>query len=444
MAAMSSDYTDRLFALLSGVQEYISRYCPSLIREGAQTSAGGREDPGTGELLRSYIEQYIRQNGADIPGAGREQVVDRLYNEMAGYGILTDYLKSDDIEEININGWDDIALTLRDGRIVKSPERFFSPTHAEDIVRRLLRHSGMILDSAMPLSQGHLPGNNRVTAVKAPLIDEDRGVAVSIRLLHNSEIGLPEIIRSGMASAEMVSFLRLLARYGVSFVIAGATSSGKTTLLGAILGDMPSDKRIFTIESGARELSLIRRGPDGRVTNNVVHTISRPSENEKQNIRQEDLVVASLRYNPDIVCIGEMRDVEAYAAVEAAMTGHTVVSTVHSGSGEAAHTRIALLCQRKFPIDFSTSMLQAAEAFPVVVYCGRPEGHSRRVMDITECQSDYSGGTRRYRCLYRYELSPDGGRGRFAPADPASSSLRKRLAEHGAPPGLLSQFPFDV
>ena len=53
-----------------------------------------------------------------------------------------------------------------------------------------------------------------------------------------------------------------------------------------------------------------------------------PSENESADISQEDLVVASLRFNPDIIVVGEMRDTEAYAAVEASLTGHTVVSTI--------------------------------------------------------------------------------------------------------------------
>lgn len=423
-------------ALLSDVQEYISKNCAGLLSDGTP-------DRDASELLRAYIDQYLRQHGADIPGVTREDLVGRIYGEMAGYGILTDYLASEDIEEININGWDDIALTLRDGRIIKAPERFFSPAHAEDIVKRLLRHSGMILDSAVPMSQGHLPGNDRITALKPPLIDQDRGVAVSIRLLHNSDMDIRRIVRSGMASPEMAAFLRLLCRYGVSFVIAGATSSGKTTLLNAVLGDMPDSKRIFTIESGARELSLVRRNPAGRVTNNVIHTISRPSDNERQDIRQEDLVVASLRYDPDIVCVGEMRDVEAYSAVEAAMTGHTVVSTVHSGAGESAHMRIALLCQKKFPIDFSTSMLQVSQAFPVVVCCGRQEGGTRRIMDITECVSNYSDGSRRYRRLFGYEIGWDGGQGRFVTGEAASFGLKKRLAEHGAPGGILSQFSFE-
>ena len=425
--------------LLILIQQRLTSSCPELFSDKIRPMNTSDDDR---ELLVSLIGQQIRELGAAVKNMTRAELTERLYNEMAGYSILTPWLSSSDLEEININGWDDIALTLRDGRIIKAPEHFFSPSHAEDIVRRLLRNSGMILDSSAPLSQGHLPGNNRITALKAPLIDSDRGVCASIRLLSHSSINLQSLINRGMATPEMISFLRLICRYGVSFVVSGATSSGKTTLLNAVLADMPDDKRIFTIESGARELSLLRQNSAGKITNNVVHTISRPSDNERQDIKQEDLVVASLRYNPDIVCIGEMRDVECYAAVEAAMTGHTVVSTVHSGSGESAHLRIALLCQKKFPIDFNLSMFQAAQAFPIVVYCGKNEDNVRRIIDISECVSDYSGN-RSYRTLFRYNPGTGERDGRFECCASASAALRKKLTEHGAPSGMLDQFGFD-
>ena len=64
---------------------------------------------------------------------------------------------------------------------------------------------------------------------------------------------------------------------------------------------------IEALESGSRELALVRI-EDGQIVNNVVHTLSRPSDNETYDIAQEDLVVASLRFNSDIVVVGEIRD----------------------------------------------------------------------------------------------------------------------------------------
>lgn len=420
--------------LLAKVQEHISNQYSQALKTKEKF-----------DQIKPYIVKLLREKGYYVEGVSTETLVDELYSEMVEYSFLTPYLGRDDVEEININGWDDVAITYTDGRIVKD-RHFYSPRHSIDVVKRLLQHSHMIIDDAKPMQQGHLPNNTRVTALKCPLVDEDRGIAVSIRLLHPNKVSRREMILRNTVTNKMMDFLCMLLRYGVSFVVAGATSSGKTTLLNAILSSIPDDKRIFSIESGARELSLVRRDEEGKVTNNVVHTLSRPSENEANNISQEDLVVASLRFNPDVVVVGEMRDVEAYSAVEAALTGHTVVSTIHAYAAESAHTRLALLCQKRFAIDFNLSLMQAAQAFPVVVYAHKLEDNSRKVMDISECLVDEKGN-RQYRTLFRYVISHNeiiDGKfkidGYFEQTNIMSDNLKNKLIHFGVPLDLLEYF----
>jgi pilus assembly protein CpaF len=420
--------------LLQSVQKYISQNYAAALTDSTKISQ-----------LKPYIEKFLRDNGYTVEGCSFKELTDKLYGEMAEYSVLTKYLGRDEIEEVNINGWDDIAITYVDGHIEKAAEHFYSPQHAVDIVKRLLHHSGMIIDNAAPMSQGHLPGNTRITALKEPIVDEERGISVSIRLLHPSRVNRQEIVRSGNATQKMIDFLCMCLRYGVSFVVAGATSSGKTTLLNALLTSIPDDKRIFTIEAGSRELSLLRV-KNGQIVNNVVHTLSRPSDNPTYDITQEDLVVASLRFNPDIVVVGEMRDVEAYSAVEASLTGHTVVSTIHASAADAAHMRLALLCQKRFPINFQTSLMQAGQAFPLVVYAHKLEDNTRKIMDISECVITQNG-EREYHTLFRYnitknELVGDEFKieGNFEQPELMSDNLRRRLMQFGAPQETLNRF----
>lgn len=418
--------------LLSNVQQYISsRYSAALTNDQSQ--------------LSSYIEKYIRDNDYEVDGLTREKLIQKLYSEMAEYSILTPFLGKDNIEEININAWDDIAVTYTNGKIVKLKEHFHSSQHAVDIVKRLLHHSGMIIDNAAPMSQGHLPNNTRITALKAPIVDEDVGVSVSIRLLHPSRVNKEQIVKTGTATQKMIDFLCMCMRYGISTVVAGATSSGKTTLLNALLSTIPDNKRVFTIESGSRELSLVRR-KGSKIVNNVVHTLSRPSDNEAYDITQEDLVVASLRFNPDIVCVGEMRDVECYSAVEASLTGHTVVSTVHAFAADAAHMRIALLCQKRFPIDFGTSLMQAGQAFPLVVYSHKLENNERKIMDISECEI-LPDGERKYHTLFRYHITRNEyvkgkfvTEGYFEQPEIMSEAMQRKLLQFGVPQNELAKF----
>lgn len=424
-----------LSSLVPLCQSFIARNYSAAIIDKSKT-----------EELKAYIGKYLYDTNYSVDGFDTKELVERLFEEMAEYSILTKHLADPDIEEININGWDDVALTHLDGRIEKAKEHFFSPTHAIDIVKKLLQHSGMIIDNAAPIAQGHLPNNTRVTALKEPIVDADRGIAVSIRMLHPQRVDRESLLQTESITEEMLYFLEVCLRYGVSFVVAGRTSSGKTTLLNSLLGSIPDGKRIYTIESGARELSLIKRDGNGKVINNVVHTLSRPSDKEAYDISQEDLVMAALRFDPDIICVGEMRDAEAHSAVEASSTDHTVVTTVHGGGGRYAHRRIAFLSQRRFPIDMKISMQQAALAFPVVVFAHKLEDNSRKVMDISECVV-HDDGELEYRTLYRYQINSNeykDGRfhiiGEFIKENSPSDYLCTKLLRGGIPQEILHKF----
>ena len=424
-----------LSSLVPLCQSFIARNYSAAIIDKSKT-----------EELKAYIGKYLYDTDYSVVGFDTKELVERLFEEMAEYSILTKHLADPDIEEININGWDDVALTHLDGRIEKANEHFFSPTHAIDIVKKLLQHSGMIIDNAAPIAQGHLPNNTRVTALKEPIVDANRGIAVSIRMLHPQRVDRESLLQTESLTEEMLYFLEVCLRYGVSFVVAGRTSSGKTTLLNSLLGSIPDGKRIYTIESGARELSLIKRDQNGKVVNNVVHTLSRPSDKEAYDISQEDLVMAALRFDPDIICVGEMRDAEAHSAVEASSTDHTVVTTVHGGGGRYAHRRIAFLSQRRFPIDMKILMQQAALAFPVVVFAHKLEDNSRKVMDISECVV-HDDGELEYRTLYRYKINSNeykDGRfhiiGEFIKENTPSDYLCTKLLRGGIPQEILQKF----
>ena len=422
--------------LLTKTQEMISRKYPSVLTDITKR----------GEM-KNYISQYLYDTGYSVKGITPKATVERLYAEMAEYSILTPFLSDPNIEEININGWDDIALTFLDGRIVKSEETFFSPSHATDIVKKLLQHSNMTIDNASPKAEGHLPNNTRITVLKTPIVDEDRGIAASIRMLHPKRVDREALLACDSLTEEMLSFLEMCLRYGVSFVTAGRTSSGKTTVNNVILSSLPDNKRIYTIENGAREIFLVKRDETGRVVNNVVHTLSRPSEKSGSNITQESLVVTSLRFDPDVICIGEMRDSEASSAIEASSTDHTVITTVHGAGGKHAHQRIAFLALKGMKTDdIHIALQQTALAFPVVVFAHKLENNARKIMDITECVV-HDDGELEYRVLYRYTIRSNIYRdgqftidGEFVKENIISDSLCEKLLRGGVPTPLLEGF----
>ena len=286
--------------------------------------------------------------------------------------MLTKYIFGTGIEEINVNSWRDIEVLYANGETVKLEEHFDSPEHAVNVIRRMLHVSGMVLDNASPAVLGHLSKNIRIAVLKTPLVDEDVGVTASIRIVNPQNMQKEDFVKGGTATGPMLDFLAACLRYGVSVCVAGATGSGKTTVAGWLLTTIPDNKRIFTIENGSRELDLVRE-KDGRVCNSVIHTITRESENAKQNIDQDMLLDMALRYHPDIICVGEMRSAEAYAAQEAARTGHGVLTTIHSNSSQATWRRMVTLCKRKHEMADDTLMDLVTEAFPIVVFAKQLE-----------------------------------------------------------------------
>ncbi len=430
-----ADAEGRDFAsVLKEVQAYLSKEYSSLV------TAEGSEDARA--QIRRFAGKYIQDHRISVPGMDTETLIAAIYSEMAEFGFLTKYIYGEGIEEIDINAWDDVEVQFAGGVTEKLAEHFDSPEHAINVVRRMLHVSGMVLDDASPSVLGHLSKNIRIAVLKTPIVDEDVGVAASIRIVNPQSMKKQDFIKGGTATGQMLDFLAQCIRYGISVCVAGATSSGKTTLLGWLLTTIPDGKRIYSIENGSRELALVRR-KEGRVVNSVIHTLTRDSENERQRVDQIALLDMALRFNPDIIVVGEMRGPEANAAQEAARTGVAVVTTIHSMSCDATYRRMVSLCKRAVDMGDDTLMGFVTEAYPIVAFCKQLENKDRRLMEIMECEI-LPDGTRKFRPLFQYQITEnrvENGKfiikGSHRQVNPISEGLARRLMENGMPQEML-------
>lgn len=420
--------------ILQEVQEYISGKYAMLI-----TDDGKRQK----EQVMAYISKYLLDYSLSVEGLSLDELVQKLYTEMAEYSFLTKYLFRNDIEEININSWQDIKVTYSSGEIMPTDEHFKSPSHAIDVIRRLLHKSGMILDSSQPIVVGHLSERIRITALGQGVIDNHIGVAVSIRIINPKKLVKEDFIKYHTASSEMLDFLSFAHRYGESMCLTGATSSGKTTLMSWILSTLPDNKRIYTIENGTREFNLVKKNDSGEVINNVIHTVTRLSDDPRQNINMVKLLETGLTVNPDYICVAEMKSEEAFFAQEAARTGHGVTTTIHASSCIATYYRMVTLCKQRYDMDEKTLYNLVTEAFPIVAFCKRLEDNTRHIMEITECVIE-PDGSRSINTLYKFNVTDnkvvDGKPrivGQYEKVNNISEIMQKRLLENGMPKYLL-------
>ena len=417
--------------ILEDVQRYFA--------ENHAVAIAGEGDKG-GELLQELMTQYLVKRRYTVEGLSTEELVERLYEDMAGYSFLKKWIYlTPGVEEVNINAYNDIEVIMNSGRSVKIPEKFSSPQHAIDVVRRMLSSCGMILDDTMPSVVGYLDKNIRISVDKTPIVDPDVGLNASIRIVNQQTVSKEKLLESGSATSEMLEFLTACIRYGVSVCIAGSTGSGKTTIMAWLLSQVPNNRRLITIEEGSREFDLVRRDENGRIANSVVHLLTRPHENPALNINQDFLLERVLRKHPDVIGVGEMRSAaESLAAAESSRTGHTVCTTIHSNSCASTYRRMMTLAKRKYMMSDEVLMQIMVEAYPIVVYTKQLEDRSRKIMEIIEGEG-YEDGRLIYRSLYKYEVADntidENGEphvvGRHRKGYDISGNLRKRFLDNG-------------
>lgn len=417
------------------ILEDVQKYCTA---NHADTLSGEADPENATRLLKEFILQYLMKCSYGIEGTSTEELCENLYEDMAGFSFLKKWIYKKGIEEVNINAYNDIEVIMSGGRSMKIPDKFKSPQHAIDVIRRLLSTCGMVIDDTMPSVIGYLDKNIRISVDKTPIVDADVGINASIRIVNQQSISREKLIASGSATEEMLDFLVCCIRYGVSVCIAGSTGSGKTTVMSWLLSMVPDNRRLITIEEGSREFDLVKRDDQGHIMNSVVHLLTRPHETPSLNIDQDILLERVLRKHPDVIGVGEMRSAkEALSVAESSRTGHTVVTTIHSNSAEATYRRMMTLAKRKYDMADDILMQIMVEAYPVVVFTKQLEDGSRKIMQIIEGK-DYLNSALAYRTLYQYNVADNrivDGKikviGRHQKLGNISDNLKKRLLDNG-------------
>jgi pilus assembly protein CpaF len=361
------------------------------------------------EKLKDLIMRYLNSEQLVAKDKGNiSELVDAIYYDMAGMGLLSPYLQDTDTEEINVNGYGGIWVLYRD-RKVRLNETFGTPEACSNIVRKMSRFGNVILDGSKPIGDSFIARGVRMSGAISPCVDPDAGAIASIRKQKPSFITRENLIEWDTATAEELDFLTLCVNNGVSVAIAGATGSGKTADMGYILSCVPPDKRIVTIED-TRELSLAKFDENGVMINDVIHLLTKEEPNP---ISMLDLLKLSLRLHPEILVPAEMRGKEALTVQEAGRTGHTIVSTLHANSARTAYDRILTMC-----LEAGTSLSEErllkniVEAFPIMLFKMQLPDKSRKYMEIFEAtgveNGEVTGNTLYKYVIDHYERDKDG------------------------------------
>ncbi|MBP9158907.1 MAG: P-type conjugative transfer ATPase TrbB [Sphingobium sp.] len=245
----------------------------------------------------------------------------------------------------------------------------------ERIIRLVASHARTEVHGEKPIVSAELPpysegrAGERFEGVLPPV---SLAPCFSIRKPATRLYTLDHYVADGIMTEASADLLRMAVTQRFNILVAGGTSSGKTTLVNALLAEMAwVDSRIILIED-TRELQS--PAPD-----TVALRTRSAGANSVGNVSMADLVRSTLRLRPDRIIIGEVRGPEALDMLKAWNTGHPGgIATVHANSAASALTRIEQLVQEAV---VTVPRKLIAQAIDIIVFIsGR--GSERRIASI--------------------------------------------------------------
>jgi type II secretory ATPase GspE/PulE/Tfp pilus assembly ATPase PilB-like protein len=297
----------------SGYRDYMQLYNPPKKVEYANISISAKGD----EQLIAQVSATLEQVRADDMLAYLVQQAHRLNASDIHMEVQADHTRI----RFRIDGVLHVIARI-------NPDKY-------RILIAAIASAGNVSTSSDEAQQGHIA--EKVTMADGSPVDVNvrletvptiNGIDVVMRLF-NMEQSMYNLDRLGLSPNERATIDGIIAKPSGLVLVVGPTGSGKTTTLYSMLNSLNNDERkIITIEDPVEYRFA------------GISQLSVTSQNSKET-SFADKLRATLRLDPDIVMVGEVRDMDtAKTALQAALTGHLVLSTFHASSAAAALVRL--------------------------------------------------------------------------------------------------------
>ncbi|HET6153831.1 MAG TPA: TadA family conjugal transfer-associated ATPase [Marmoricola sp.] len=323
------------------------------------------------QVTPQRVADALRQEGRPVGDVEVLAVHDALRREVLGAGPLEDLLALPGVTDVLVNGADQVWIDRGAGLELTSV-RFRTDEAVRRLAQRLAATGGRRLDDSCPYVDVRLPDGSRFHAVLAPIARP--GTVLSLRVPRGRAFDLDGLRGSGAVSADGAELLRRIIDARSAFLISGGTGTGKTTLLGALLGLVDPGHRVVIVED-ASELRPVHP--------HVVALEARPPNLEGAGeVTVRTLVRQALRMRPDRLVVGEVRGAEVVDLLAAMNTGHEGgCGTLHANSGADVPARIESLAMAA-GLSRDAAMSQLASAVDLVVHLARSGAGARVVREI--------------------------------------------------------------
>lgn len=328
--------------------------------------------------LRRYNERAL---GGSLPLIADEQdAARRIVAALTGYGPLQPYFDDPEVEEIWINGPNAVFIA-RNG-VSELTGLTFTDQEVRDLVERMLHSTGRRVDVSSPFVDASLPDGSRLH-VAIPDVTRAHW-AVNVRKFTQRIRDLHRLVELGTLTRQAAEFLRMCVLSGQNILVSGATQSGKTTMLGALLSAARPSERLVTVEE------TFELDPAARDV--VALQCRAPSLEGTGEISLRRLIKEALRMRPDRLVVGEVREAESLDLLIALNSGLPGMCSIHANSARDALAKLCtlpLLAGRN--IDGGFVVPTVAGCIDIVVHCELVRDGRRRVTEILAPSGQVTG-----------------------------------------------------
>ncbi|MGJ3508075.1 TadA family conjugal transfer-associated ATPase [Enemella sp. A6] len=317
------------------------------------------------------VAEAMRRSGLVVTDRGVRVLMAELRRDSQGAGLLDPLLADPRVSDVLVNGAEEVWVDRGHGP-ERTELRFADEEDLRRLAVRMANQVGRPLDDAHPFVDARLADGTRVHAVLAGVAAP--GTCLSLRIPARRRMTLDDWVRHGSLEQAGAELLRTIVRQRLAYLVSGGTGTGKTTMLAALLAEIPPDERVVVVED-SRELN-----PDHP---HCVRLEGRPANAEGAGaITLTALVRQALRMRPDRVVLGEVRGAELCDLLTALNTGHEGgCGTVHANSAGDLPARLEALAALG-GLDRMATHAQVAAALDVVIHLTRGRDGLRRVAEI--------------------------------------------------------------
>lgn len=333
--------------------------------------------------VRDEVQRYSELAlGGSVPLLADEAIITRqVVAAITGLGPLQPYLDDPLVEELWINAPDRIFIA-REGIAERVPI-VLTAGEVRELLERMLHQTGRRVDLSSPFVDASLPDGSRLHAVIPDVTRAE--ISINIRRFRAGMRTLVDLVKLGTLTSQAAGFLHVAVRSGHNILVTGATHSGKTTLLGALLSSCRPEERIVTVEE-TFELSVA--GVD-----HVAMQCRQPSLEGTGEISLRRLIKESLRMRPDRIVVGEVREAESLDLLIALNSGVPGMCSLHANSARDALVKLCtlpLLAGRNIDVGFVTPTV--ASSIDLVVHAELQRDGRRRIVEVLAPSGRVVGG----------------------------------------------------